>query len=147
MVAAPGLEGVRTVDAILQPPDVLPTLLELAGVEIDPAVPPHGRSSVPLLRGQSDKPIREFAISADAICKENGAAATRMATPVLYTRQWAYAPIGPRGERELFDLRADPLAYDNVAGHHPDVAGQLHEKLLAWLRQIDAPARTVEAFY
>ncbi|MFW6164016.1 MAG: sulfatase, partial [Planctomycetota bacterium] len=48
LVAAPGLEGGREVDALLQPPDVLPTLLDLCGLDLEPPEPFHGVSFAPM---------------------------------------------------------------------------------------------------
>jgi len=52
LIAAPGVEGGRTVDALAQPPDILPTLLELAGADIEAREPFHGRSFAGLLKGE-----------------------------------------------------------------------------------------------
>ena len=44
LVAAPGLKGGRSIDAIMQPHDILPTVLDLAGVKKRPPEPMHGVS-------------------------------------------------------------------------------------------------------
>ena len=65
LIAAPGLEGGRVVDAIAQPVDIMPTLFDLVGgIEIDPPEPMHGISFAPVLRGGSIEPIRDMAITA-----------------------------------------------------------------------------------
>jgi len=73
------------------------------------------------------------------------AAPRKWVTPVVYTTQWAYAPIGMEGARELFDLDADPYAENNIAPDHPDLVQELHQKLLDWLREIDAPPEAIAA--
>jgi arylsulfatase A-like enzyme len=147
MVAAPGLEGGREIDEILQPPDILPTLLELAGAEADPPEPFHGRSFAPLLRGEPAGPLHEFAITASFLrAPEGGKIAAKSVTPVVYTEQWAYAPIGADGQRELYDLTTDPYAETDVAADHPAVADELHGKLVGWLKDIDAPAEARAVF-
>lgn len=146
MIAAPGLKGGTTVDAILQPCDILPTLVELAGAKVEPPQPFHGRSFAPLLRGESTQPLRDCAITASYLRIEKGAKPTKWNTPVLYTDKWAYAPIGMLGERELFDLDRDPYAEHNVIGEHPLVSRRLHDRFLAWLREIGAPAAATAAF-
>ena len=146
MVAAPGLEGGRTVEALVQPPDILPTLLDLAGAEVAPPQPFHGRSFAPLLRGESQAPLHEFAITASYLRRDEDTLPLQTNTPILYTERWAYAPIGQTGERELYDLEADPRTESNVAADHPEVARDLHARLIGWLREMDAPAEAIAVF-
>jgi arylsulfatase A-like enzyme len=145
LVAAPGLTGGRTVDGLIQPPDILPTLLDLAGVTVDPPEPLHGKSFAPLLRGESDEPIRDCAITSAFFRHAPDEEPTGWETPVLYTDQWAYAPIGMTGSRELFDLHADPYAESDVADQYPQIVEQLHQRLLDWLDDIGAPEEAITA--
>ena len=144
MVAAPGIEGGRTIDALLQPVDILPTVLELAGVEVTPPEPFHGASFAPLVRGEDLPPLREFAISG-ACSVDNGRFRPCGTTPVVYSEEWAYAPVGQEGERELYSLKDDPLTQTDVAAGHPDVVDGLHAKMLAWLGHMNAPAEWIAA--
>ncbi len=146
MIAAPGLEGGRTVDALLQPPDVLPTLLELAGVEAQPPEPFHGRSFAALLAGEAGGPDRDFAFASKFLRKEDGRVRPKSVTPMLYTREWAYAPIGDEGRPMLFSLADDPAAERDVAAGHPQAVKEIHGKLLAWLEEMGAPSEAVEVF-
>jgi len=141
LVAAPGLQGGREVDELFQPADIAPTLAELAGVKLDPPEPMHGQSFAPLLRGESGEG-RQFVVSAKHGCWHN---ATGM-TPVLYTKRWAYVPLGENDRTQLFDLDHDGGCQRDVAAKHPDVAKELHRKLLKWLKEIGAPRATVKAF-
>jgi arylsulfatase A-like enzyme len=143
LIAAPGLAGGRTVDALLQPPDILPTLLDLAGLDIAPPEPFHGRSFAPLLRGETTEGIRDFAITAGYFRHDTTGDRRKWTTPVVYTAKYAYAPIGADGARELFDLDADPYAETNIADQHPDIAEQLHQKLVNWLKEVDAPEEAI----
>ena len=145
LVAAPGLAGGRTVDALIQPPDILPTLAGLAGIEVDPPQPFHGKSFAPLLRGETAEPLRDVAITASYFRQPPDAAPRKWVTPVVYTEKWAYAPIGIEGARELFDLDADPYAENNVAADNEKVVKELHGKLLGWLKSIDAPPEAIAA--
>ncbi len=148
MIAAPGLEGGRTVDLMAQPVDILPTLLDLAGLDVEPPDPFHGRSFAPSLRGEAQEPIHEFVIGGGFIRKDEGLGHIRptQTTPVLYTEQWAYVPIGPQGERELFDLADDPYAEVNVASDHPKVVKTLHDTFIQWFHDIHAPSEVIEIF-
>jgi arylsulfatase A-like enzyme len=139
MIAAPGLEGGREVDALLQPPDILPTLLDLADADAEPAEPFHGTSFAPMLRGEEQAPIRDVAISASFGRLDYDTLPEKATTPVVYTKEWAYAPIGADGGRELYDLASDPGCDVNVAADHADVCDDLRNKLVAWLDEMDAP--------
>jgi len=146
MVAAPGLAGGREVDWLLQPPDILPTLLDLAGAKVEPPEPMHGRSFAAMLRGRRAKPLYDFVISASFLRRRPGEKPNKgVPTPVVYTDRWAYAPMGPQGRPELFDLRRDPYAARNVIAGHRGVAAGLHANLVDWLRGIDAPPEAIAA--
>lgn len=147
MIAAPGLEPGRTVEALLQPPDILPTWLELAGVEVEPPEPFHGKSFAKHLRGESTDEINECAITAAVINFKPGAGNPLAATvPVVYADNWAFAPIGSEGPPELYDLSSDPLAANNIVADHPDVVADMREKALRWLRRVDAPRKLDKVF-
>jgi arylsulfatase A-like enzyme len=146
LVAAPGLEGGRTVDTIQQPFDILPTLLELAGAEAIPPEPFHGRSFAPQLRGEAPAATRELAVSACQVRDKTSVTRPGATTPVVYTATRAYAPFGVDGGPELYDIEADPLAENNIIADAEGEAEALHEKLLGWLSDIDAPAGCLEAF-
>jgi len=146
LIAAPGLTGGRTIDALLQPVDLLPTLLDLADVQLEPAQPFHGRSFAPMLRGERQDPLHEYVIAASFLRREAGEPFTRKTTPMLYTARWAYAPIGAQGTPELYDLERDAYAERNVIDQHGHVAEELHTQLLDWLQRMDAPAEAVGVF-
>ena len=61
--------------------------------------------------------------------------AKRITTPFVVTDKWGYAPVGAEGEPELYDLPADPLAQNNVAGDNPSEIPAAHQALLEHLRQ------------
>lgn len=70
----------------------------------------------------------------------------RLPSPVLYTKDWAYAPYGSKGNTELYAIREDPYAEHNVAAEHGDVVRSLHTRILDWLRDINAPEEALAAF-
>ena len=146
MIAAPGLERARTIDPFVQPPDILPTVLQLAGLEVDPPEPFHGKSFAPMLRGEAQPAVRDSVVTAQFVRREAGRFPINTATPVLRTEKWAYAPIGVKGERELYDMGRDPLCETNVAADHPEVADDLHGRFLAWLADLEAPGEAIDTF-
>ncbi len=146
LVRAPGLKGGRETDAIVQPPDILPTLLDLAGAEAETPEPVHGHSFAPQLRGESKEAVNEFAITARFTRLDPEKEFKKAVTPVLYADRWAYAPIGMEGKRELYDIESDPYAEKDVADKHSKIVEKLHGKLLGWLKEMDAPEEAVEPF-
>ena len=149
LVAAPGLEGGREIDEFAQTPDILPTLLDLAGARAETPEPLHGRSLAPLLRGDKAAAgtAREFVVTGSYLrLGKSGRVPPKSVTPMVYTKKWAYAPIGAKGKPELYDLAADPYALSNVAGGHPRVVKDLHAKLLSFLKDVKAPAEAVAVF-
>jgi hypothetical protein len=60
----PGVAGGRRIDAFVQPVDLMPTILDLAGVP-DPGTT-HGHSLLPLARGEREG-VRDFAVSSYSI--------------------------------------------------------------------------------
>ena len=67
-------------------------------------------------------------------------------TPFLRAGDWGYAPVGPDGPPQLFDLAADPRAERDVAEANRATVAELHELLLASLREYGA-ADTVQALW
>ncbi|MEE8398263.1 MAG: sulfatase, partial [Desulfobacterales bacterium] len=111
LISAPGLSGGRNVKGFAQPVDILPTLLDLAGVDPETPEPFHGHSFASALRGESPDTGIDCAVTGNFLrLTEDGRIPPKATTPVIYTADWAYAPIGPERQRQLFDLKADPYA-------------------------------------
>jgi arylsulfatase A-like enzyme len=148
LIAGPGLAGGTAVKHLAQPVDVLPTLLELNGLEVEVAAPFHGQSFAASLRGTDQAPLHKNVVCGCYLRNAEGEAtiADTASTPVIYYETWAYAPFGPDGEPELFNLEDDPYAETNVIDEHPEVAQQLHADLIAWLREIDAPEEAIAVY-
>lgn len=114
-------------DAIVEAVDVVPTLLEGAGVQI----PPHlqGRSLVPLLAGEGDTG------------RDGAALVEHTGWKSLRSDRFRYA-IEANGNEMLFDLTDDPLAYRNIvreAAAAPaltEMRGRLAHRLLTMERPL-----------
>ncbi|HXF82101.1 MAG TPA: sulfatase [bacterium] len=103
-----GRGGGRRSEALIQGQDLLPTLLELAGVA-GARDYLHGRSFAAVLRGETDT-HREAIITGfhEGIDR------------CIRTREWSYIER-PAGEAdELYDLRDDPREQRNLAADHPE---------------------------
>lgn len=146
LIAGPGLAGGTTVDLLAQPADILPTLIELNGLDVTPSAPFHGRSFAASLRGEAQAPIRDCAICGCFLRAPDGEVSETASTPVIYTERWAYVPIGPDGKPELYDIVTDPYAETNLIADHPDLAEVLHKQIKQWLQEIDAPEDAIAVY-
>jgi arylsulfatase A-like enzyme len=150
VLAGPGVaEGGRS-DSLVEMVDLLPTLLELAGVE---ARHTHfGRSLVPLL-DDPDQPHRDAAFSEGGFTRDEAHLLEQAGFPYDLKAglqhenpEWAGRAVSMRTERfsyvrrlyeanELYDRKADPREFHNRSGE-PAFAEQeraLETRLLDWM--------------
>lgn len=127
--------------------DVMPTLLELSGLELPAGM--QGRSVLPLLQEKGKTGARPRPIFIDR------PPATHFASPhpkelgayAVIHEGWKLVwnferPEGfDRPEFELYDFRRDPGDRRNVAARHPEVVGELSKLLRSWEK--DAKARRI----
>jgi arylsulfatase A-like enzyme len=139
MVRLPGEQGAgtRVCDALAQPVDLLPTVLEWAGIK--PLSGAQGHSLRPSLRGQAAR-LRELAFSGSSLPWPNQ-------RPISVTDgRWMFLHTGDRSNWELYDMRADLEQQQNLAQVHPDKVMQMHQSVLAYLRKQGTPEVCVRAF-
>jgi arylsulfatase A-like enzyme len=106
----------RRISGFVQPPDLMPTLLEAVGVDAD--VPCTGRSLLPMLRGEAG-PARDIAVTAqgDSVW-------------TIRTEAWTFLlHLDGKFPNELYDRTADPAERVNLAERHADVAEALKRRL------------------
>jgi len=129
------LDGRIAGDRVVEEPvgllEVMPTILELAGVPAPDGV--QGKSLAPLLTsGDGDTPrfvfmesghVRPFQLSV----RQGSWKLVRMPSPK--DREWLGAP-----PLALYDLREDPREQRDVAAEHPSVVADLSNALAAWQR-------------
>jgi arylsulfatase A-like enzyme len=143
--------------AIVQPCDIMPTILDLAGVEIPATV--HGRSFAGVLRGDGDS-HREFAVSSPnvreaiaiaAVIKGRWTAAIRPKygtdgkAPDKAVDGRAKAQAAAQGRADLlFDVEADPKQERDVAAMHPEVLAELRADFVATLEAAGTDKAVVE---
>jgi arylsulfatase A-like enzyme len=99
--------------------DVFPTFAALAGGKLDDR-PYDGKDLWPVLSGKGSVGDREL------VCYHNGTLRS------FRSGRWKFhVPQGKDGKGELYDLEADIAETKNLAEEKPDLARQLHERVLA----------------
>lgn len=136
-----GIRAGTRIDRLVVQTDLLPTLIELAGVpapEFPDSQPVAGRSLAGLLRGEDAGEWRDR-IYGDYDMRQGKAARMRM----VRTREWKlvrhYEEEG--GEDELYHLAEDPGETRNLYRDPPDpaVAASLEADLARWMREVGDP--------
>jgi len=114
--------------------DLVPTILEMAGIEPDPELP--GSSVLPVIRGEAD------AIESNKCIYAEWHNLGKTITPIrtIRTERWKYNHYLGIGE-ELYDLEKDPAEINNLAGDHAyeSVRVELEERLNAHLEREEDP--------
>lgn len=157
MIRVPGVKPYRC-NSIVQPPDLMPTILELAEAEVPETV--QGMSLVPLLRGESVE-WRDFAVSSPSII--SGPVAGQRISMV--TDEWFFIYcgqidealedlpserktkmvdgferlqkiLGGRPRNELYYLPEDPGQEMDIFDKKRGVAEDLHAKLVEFLESL-----------
>jgi arylsulfatase A-like enzyme len=154
LVRAPGLAAGRR-QAFAQPPDLMPTLLDLVGVAAPETV--QGASLAPVLRGETDQ-VRPLALTSTSLIY--GERARRFTT--ITDGEWTLIYPGARfdlgraaassivdsisrletatyagaGGPELYHLPTDPGQVQNVFAQHRDVAARLHAAHVQTLQEL-----------
>lgn len=143
LISVPGVTP-RRVPQLASAVDVLPTILDLAGVALPSGAAAHGRSLLPLVRGDS-APGREFVVTAMPLANpgegvrvvDSGLREVLEFQPAtVTTSEWSLL-YSARGEAvELYHLPGDPHQERNVAGEHPDVVREIFQRYVGLLREL-----------
>ncbi len=136
LMRIPGIPGGRVTSTYAQAADLMPTMLDLCGV--DAPGTRHGRSLLPVLRGDAEH-VREVCISTTSLATqaESGSAQAGLRT-MIQRPGWAML-YGPGAAPRLFDTTNDPHQQHNVYDSHPEVARELHAAFIAFLHEVQAP--------
>ncbi len=108
--------------------DVLPTFIDLCGLEAPKGVACDGVSLAPLLRGQCAELPGD---RVEFVQYRQSTLAPEKWTNAVITRQWRLV-----GGRELYDIKADPEQRRDIAADHPDVVARLREAHEKWWAEV-----------
>jgi arylsulfatase A-like enzyme len=129
MIRAPGRVRPTRVDSMVSLTDVMPTVLELYGLESIPGVAGmDGRSLIPVITG-------EVSEHRDAVLLSES---TWQAKRGVRTPEWKYIRcwdpgIYPRDGVELYDVTTDPDEQVNLASARPEIVAELDLRLEEFL--------------
>ncbi len=143
LIAGGDIPRGRALDIIAQPIDILPTVLELAGVSAEPPTPFDGKSfAKPLLAGKGLH--RDIAVSGNYGKHDYDGERQIGEPPFVVGEKWGYAPMGADGSPELYDLLADPLPERNVAEGNDAAIAEMHNLFVGHLEAHKAPQAMLE---
>ena len=130
--------------------DVMPTVLDLLGLEIPDFV--QGRSLAPALRDPATQG-RDFVVSSlpfanpgDPVHSVDNLLRVLTEPPVTTVTSggWSLLYSSLPGVSKLYNLTADPKQSTNVIETHLDVASELHQKLVYFMRETEVPKRLLD---
>jgi len=135
---APGTICDQPIDSV----DLYPTLLAVAGAQPPTDYPLDGASYLDWLTGANPVPRRPLFWHFPGYLGAGGG--TWRTTPASAIRDgdWKLLEFFEDGQLELYNLREDIGERSNLAGSHPAKSKELHARLSAWRRAIQAPLPT-----
>jgi len=158
LMHVPGVTPHHT-GALVQPPDIFPTFLELAGIAVPDTV--NGQSFAPVLRGESDV-ARKFAVSSQHILAGGNAGVQATVVKGRWAGILGGVPIARLDDKAvdgisktteidkepqpdlLYDLHTDPTQQRNVATEFPEVLRELRADYLSLLRHCGTEKALIE---
>ncbi len=120
---AGGLNAARDVEPITAHVDILPTLIDLCGIDPPPGVRFDGRSIKPLLYGDAEHWEDRILVTDSQRVKDP----IKWRKSAVMTSRWRLI-----NGRELYDIRRDPGQRSDIASGHPDVVQRLRDFYEAW---------------
>jgi arylsulfatase A-like enzyme len=124
--------------------DLYPTLLEVAGAQPPSGYPLDGVSYVKLLTSGGKTSLGRDAIYWHFPGYLGAGENTWRTTPAgaIRSGDWKLIEFFEDNRLELYNLRADLSETNNLAASLPDKAKELHQKLVAWRKELHAPMPT-----
>jgi len=122
--------------------DFYPTFLQIAGVEKKPGQILDGESLVPLLTGTGT--LKRDAIFWHFPAYLQGGKGTWRTTPAgaIRSGDWKLIEFFEDNRLELYNLADDIGEANNLAEKMPEKTRELHDRLVAWRKEVNAPVPT-----
>ena len=128
-----GAQSLRS-DFLAQPVDIMPTILDLAGLHYPNSV--QGRSLKPLFFGESLKQ-RPITVTSEALSDSGSSPVCSSITDGLWTLHYR----GPDYPAELYHLEKDEAQEHNLYGQRIEEAERLHRAFLDLLKRVGTDDR------
>jgi len=155
LVYVPHAEPARS-DALVTLPDLMPTILQLAGLEVPGTV--QAESVVPLLEGR-ERRLHDFVVTTWPLT--NPGMRTRVVDDIervirktspstISAEEWSLIYNFAGEPVELYHTASDPQQEKNVFENNKETAEQLHRKFVSFLEDLDtnevlvAPRRSLQ---
>lgn len=152
MIVLPDEARGRRVDDLVYAPDLMPTILDLAGVDLPEGLRIHGSSVAGFARGEPAKG-RDMVVSGvplmnpgqDLAVVDSYYRIVREFQPVTVTvPDWSML-YSARGEPvELYHLASDPRQQKNVAGENAGIVREMHGRYVELLRELEVAPHLLE---
>lgn len=159
IVFLPGEKRLKNSEALVQPPDLTPTILDLFDIEHPSSI--RGESLLPILRGQ-EVDWRSFAVSSPSLVEGMLSHPSSGQRITITTDKWAFIYPGQikeiikdnpdrlsnfsniekmtgKATNELYDLSRDSQQKCNLFDEKKDVAGYLCSQLAEFLKNMGTP--------
>ena len=148
LIYLPGVKA-RRIDEIVSLPDLMPTVLELMGLQIPKTV--NAQSLVPLLMGEKQK-RRDFVVTSPALNNLGGI--TKMVDndarrlkewplSTITTKDWSLLYAAEGQPAELYNLTSDPIQKKNLINEKPQIAQELLEKFVKQMEEAGTKPRQI----
>jgi arylsulfatase A-like enzyme len=153
-----GLGAGQHIPGIVQPPDIMPSILEFMGLPVPGGV--QGRSFWPLIDGAETR-LHDYAFSSrfpptasdptyapvEGAIFDGWVGSDRIVEPSTITDdEWAFI-CAPQGlPSELYYLCEDPDQSHNVIGEYPAVAERMYKAWIGFLQEHSAPEARIRPF-
>ncbi|WP_417207195.1 sulfatase-like hydrolase/transferase [Antarctobacter sp.] len=128
-------------DALVESIDLAPTFVEVAGGTPDYHVL-EGESLLPILRGERDDTLRDYAIceydySASPVAAQMNVAVRDAVMFCVIDTRWKLIHCEGGHRPLLFDLQADPMELVDLGGRedHAEIIAAMYDKLFTWTRR------------
>lgn len=123
---AGGFDEARDIDDLAAHVDVLPTLLDLAGIDSD-GLDIDGITLVPALEGRAELPDRAMVVTNQRVLHPDPDRPYS-----VMQGSWRYVHAEKGGGVELFDVSSDPGQTENILDEHPERALAMAEVYDEW---------------